>query len=150
MHRWNSYSSCSSSSLYENLEIYWASLETIYPEMGAMVLTVIAKIKQDQPHKTQKTFYICIYMSWKDDSAIESSGCSTRGPRIWFPDPHCNASSRGSGTCLWPLQLPSLHIMHTHTSRQNTHSHNKIKVKIKLSLMWPILFECVFNVKIWI
>lgn len=55
--------------------------------------------------------------SWRDDSTVNSTYCSRRGPR---------SISRGSDALSWSLQAPGMTTVHIHTCRQMLIHINKI------------------------
>ena len=66
--------------------------------------------------------------AWRDGSAVESTGCSSRGPQVQFPAPTWqlmiifNSGFKRSDTLFWPPQ--ELYAWGSHTHLQtNTHTH---------------------------
>jgi hypothetical protein len=61
--------------------------------------------------------------SWRDVSVIKSIGCSSRGPGSisstqWWLITLCNSSSQASEALFSPLQVPGIHMAHTHMCKK--------------------------------
>lgn len=68
------------------------------------------------------------FQGWRDGSAFQSTGCSSRGPQLTSQRSYGSSSFRASDAFLWPLG--PRHACSTYTT--HTHKMNKIINKTKI------------------
>lgn len=59
----------------------------------------------------------------QDGSAVQSIGCSSRSPRVWFPAP--TSDSTRYNILFWHSGKPGTHMVNRRTWKQNFHVHKK-------------------------
>jgi hypothetical protein len=92
----------------------------------------------------QKPFLLTWQLqSWRDSSAVKSTGCSSRGSEFNFQLPQGYWQlSVTLVTLFGPLWALHIHVVHRHTDRQNTYAHLKqIKRKRKRKLCVNRIFS---------
>lgn len=77
-----------------------------------------------------------MFRGWRTVSAVGSTYCSCRGPKLGSKHPQSDSQasdsrSRRHNTSFWPPWAPGRHVVCIHTSRQNTHTH-------EINLFWKL------------